>query len=105
LIDVQAVQALLQAFAQRPAGTQLLQPNVQGLPGNPVVFSGAVMAQILAGDEHMGARQWMQSHPEAVYRWETPDVHYRLDVDNEEDRQAVEQMTGKSLRWPDDLNP
>jgi molybdenum cofactor cytidylyltransferase len=105
LIDVQAVQALLQAFAQRPAGTQLLQPNVEGLPGNPVVFSGAVMAQILAGDEHMGARQWMQSHPEAVYRWETPDVHYRLDVDNEEDRQAVEQMTGKSLRWPDDLNP
>jgi molybdenum cofactor cytidylyltransferase len=105
LIDVQAVQALLQAFAQRPAGTQLLQPNVEGLPGNPVVFSGAVMAQILAGDEHMGARQWMQSHPEAVYRWETPDVHYRLDVDNEEDRQAVEQMTGKSLCWPDDLNP
>ena len=36
LINVQAVQALLQAFAQRPAGTHLLQPKVQGLPGNPV---------------------------------------------------------------------
>jgi len=104
LIDVQAVQALLVAFAQRPAGTQLLQPRVQGLPGNPVVFSGSVMAQILAGDDLMGARQWQLAHPAAVYHWETPHGHYRLDVDNEADRQAVEQLTGQSLRWPDDLD-
>ena len=103
LINAPAVQALLQAFAQRPAGTQLLQPSVQGLPGNPVVFSGAVMAQILAGDEHMGARQWQKAHPERVYRWEIPHVHYRMDVDNEEDRLAVAQLTGQSLRWPHDL--
>ena len=104
LIDVQAVQALLRAFAQRPSGTQLLQPKVQGLPGNPVVFSGKVMAQILAGDDLMGARQWQLAHPEAVYHWETPHGHYRLDVDNEADRQAVEQLTGQSLRWPHDLD-
>jgi molybdenum cofactor cytidylyltransferase len=103
LIDAPAVLALLQAFAQRPAGTHLLQPSVQGLPGNPVVFSGAVMAQILAGDDQMGARQWMQAHPEAVYRWETPHSHYRLDVDNEEDCLAVAQLMGQSLRWPHDL--
>jgi molybdenum cofactor cytidylyltransferase len=103
LINAQAVQALLQAFAQRPVGTELLQPHVHGLPGNPVVFSGAVMAQILAGGDEMCARQWMQAHPEAVYRWETPHSHYRLDVDNESDRQAVEQLTGQSLRWPHDL--
>lgn len=105
LIDVQAVQALLAAFAQRPAGTHMLQPSVHGLPGNPVVFSGAVMAQILAGDDHLGARQWQQAHPEAVYRWETPDGHYRLDVDNETDRQAVAQLTGQSLHWPHNLAP
>jgi molybdenum cofactor cytidylyltransferase len=104
LINTPEVQALLQAFAQRPAGTQLLQPTLQGLPGNPVVFSGAVMAQILAGDEPMGARQWRQAHPEAVYHWETPHSHYHLDVDNEEDRQAVQQLTGQSLGWPHDLN-
>jgi molybdenum cofactor cytidylyltransferase len=105
LIDAQAVQALLQAFAMRPVGTQLVQPSVQGLPGNPVVFSGAVMAQILAGNVDMGARQWQQAHPEAVYHWETPHGHYRLDVDNEADRQAFEQLTGQSLRWPHDLDP
>ena len=104
LIDAQAVLALLQAFAQRPAGTQLLQPIVQGLPGNPVVFSGAVVGQILAGGDEMGARQWMQAHPEAVYRWETPHSLFRLDVDNESDRLAVEQLTGQSLSWPHDLN-
>jgi molybdenum cofactor cytidylyltransferase len=104
LIDAQAVQALLAAFAQRPAGMQMLQPSVYGLPGNPVVFSGAVMAQILAGDDHLGARQWQQAHPEAVYRWETPHGHYRLDVDNETDRQAVAQLTGQNLHWPHDLD-
>ncbi|PUE43234.1 molybdenum cofactor cytidylyltransferase [Limnohabitans sp. Bal53] len=103
LIDVQAVKALLAAFAQRPAGTQMLQPSVKGLPGNPVVFSGEVMAQILAGEEHIGARQWQQAHPEAVFRWETPHSLYRLDVDNEADRQAVEASTGRSLHWPPDL--
>ena len=105
LIDAPAVLALLQAFAKRPVGTQLLQPTVQGLPGNPVVFSGAVMAQILAGGDEMGARQWMQAHPEAVHRWETPHSHYRLDVDNDSDRQAVEKLTGQSLRWPADASP
>lgn len=103
LINAQTVRALLQAFAQRPVGTELLQPRVHGLPGNPVVFSGAVMAQILAGDEQMGVRPWQRAHPAAVYHWETPDSHYRLDVDNEEDRLAVAQLTGQSLRWPHDL--
>jgi molybdenum cofactor cytidylyltransferase len=104
LINAQAVQDLLQAFAQRPTGTQLLQPTVQGLPGNPVVFSSTVMAQILAGDADMCARQWQQANPEAVYRWSTPERHYRLDVDHEADRQAVEHLTGQSLQWPHDLN-
>lgn len=104
LINAQAVQALLQAFEQRPAGTQLLQPSVQGLPGNPVVFTAEVAAQILAGNEQMGARQWQRAHPEAVYRWPTPDVRYRLDIDHETDRQAVELLTGQSLHWPPDLD-
>ncbi len=104
LIDAHAVQALLAAFAQRPVGTELLQPSVQGLPGNPVVFSAGVMAQILAGDDHMGVRPWQRAHPAAVYHWETPHGHYRLDVDNEDDRQAVEALTGQCLLWPADLD-
>lgn len=104
LIDQQAVQALLHAFAQRPAGTQMLQPSVQGRPGNPVVMSGTVVADILAGDADMGARQWQQAHPQAVFRWETPHGHYRVDVDNAADQLAFEQLTGRRLHWPDDMH-
>jgi molybdenum cofactor cytidylyltransferase len=104
LINAQAVLALLQAFAQRPVGTQMLQPCVQGLPGNPVVFSSTVMMQILEGGADMGARQWQKAHPQSVYHWEVPHVHYRIDVDNEADRLAVERLTGQGLRWPSDLN-
>jgi hypothetical protein len=39
-----------------------------------------------------------------VYRWETPNDHYRTDVDNEDDRRSVETSTGQSLRWPMDLD-
>lgn len=103
LIHAQALQALLQAFEQRPAGTKMTRPHVHGLPGNPVVLSGAVLAQILAGDAGMGVRQWQQAHPEAVHHWETPHGCFRLDVDNEADRLAFEQATGHRLQWPDDL--
>ncbi len=104
-ITASSIQAVLQAFAQRPAGKQLLQPFVDGLPGNPVVFSVSVMAQILAADTSVGVRQWQQANPDAVYRWATPDAHFRVDVDNEQDRQQFETLTGQSLRWPDDLKP
>lgn len=102
LINTQDVADLLCAFASRPAGTDMLQPFVRGLPGNPVVFSASVAQQILAADVQVGARQWQQAHPEGFYRWETPNAHYRLDVDNEADRQALEVLTGQRLRWPDD---
>ncbi|WP_300557906.1 nucleotidyltransferase family protein [Limnohabitans sp. Rim8] len=104
MIDAQAVHALIQAYAARPVGTQLLQPTVQDLPGNPVIFSSVVVSQIMAGDVQMGARQWQKAHPNESYRWKTPDARYCLDVDNEEDRQTVETLTGQSLIWPHDLS-
>lgn len=104
LINARSIQDLLQAFGERPAGTQLLRPFVQGLPGNPVVFSARVLSEILASDAQMGVRQWQQAHPEEVYRWKTPHRPYRLDVDNEDDRHALEILTGYSLNWPSDLS-
>lgn len=104
LVDAQAVHALIQAYVSRPVGTQMLQPTVQDLPGNPVIFSTVVAKQILAQDGQMGARQWQKAHPDEFYRWKTPDARYRLDVDNEQDRQTVETLTGLSLLWPNDLS-
>ena len=104
MIDVAAIQALMNAYAARPEGAHMVQPTVQDLPGNPVVFSSAVVSQILAGDVQMGARQWQQLHPEKTYRWKTPDARYRLDVDNEQDLQTLKTLTGHSLLWPSDLS-
>ena len=103
LITAQDVRDLLAAYATRPPGTAFVRPVVDGLPGNPVVFSSAVALALLAGGPDMGGVQWQAQHPAAVFRWATSNSHYRLDVDNEADRQAVEQLTGKSLRWPHDL--
>jgi molybdenum cofactor cytidylyltransferase len=104
LINAQDMADLLGAFVSRPKGTDMLQPFVQGLPGNPVLFSMSVARQILASDAQVGARQWQQAYPEGLYRWETPNPHYRMDVDNEEDRQTLQALTGHRLCWPDDLS-
>ena len=105
LINTQDMADLMSAFADRPEGTQMLQPAVQGLPGNPVMFSWAVGQQILAGDAHIGVRQWQAAQPDRVYRWPTANAHYRTDVDSEEDRLAIEARTGQSLCWPADASP
>ncbi|MCE2781318.1 nucleotidyltransferase family protein [Limnohabitans sp.] len=104
MVDVTAIQALMNAYAARPEGTHMVQPTVQDLPGNPVVFSSAVALQILAGGVQMGVRQWQQLNPEKTYRWKTPDARYRLDVDNEQDLQTLETLTGHRLLWPSDLS-
>jgi molybdenum cofactor cytidylyltransferase len=104
MIDVTAIQSLMNAYADRPEGTHMVQPTVQDFPGNPVVFSSEVASQILAGDVQMGARQWQKLHPEKTFRWKTPDARYRLDVDNEQDLQTLKTLTGHSLLWPSDLS-
>lgn len=103
LIEAQDIQDLIAAYAQRPAPTQLVRPVVDGLPGNPVMFSRSVAQEILAGPPTMGGRQWQQQNPERVHRWPSANGHYRADVDSPEDLQALAQQTGLLLRWPADL--
>ena len=103
LIEAQDIQDVIAAYRARPLPTQLVRPVVDGLPGNPVMFSRAVARQILAGPPHMGGRQWQQQNPEQVYRWPSANGHYRADVDSPEDLQALAQQTGQVLRWPEDL--
>jgi molybdenum cofactor cytidylyltransferase len=103
LIEAQDIQDLIAVFAQRPGPTQLVRPVVDGLPGNPVMFSRSVAQEILAGPATMGGRQWQQQNPERVHRWSSANGHYRADVDSPEDLQALAQQTGLQLRWPEDL--
>lgn len=103
LINAQDVSDLLGAYQRRPRGTFVVQPTVDGLPGNPVVFSRVVCDQILAGSALLGVKQWQAAHPDAVYRWVSRNHRYRIDVDCPEDIEALAAQTGHLLRWPVDL--
>jgi len=100
LIHAQDLTALIGAYKKRPAGTGFVYPQVDGQPGNPVIFSAEVREQILAGDAQLGGRQWRSAHPEAAHAFVTDNRRYRVDVDTDEDLARFERETGHALRWP-----
>lgn len=102
LIGVQDIRDLIQAYDERPAGTHFVQPKVDGLPGNPVMFSAEVRAQILAAGADVGGQQWKAAHPGQVYLWVSTNRHYRLDLDTPQDI-AVLAEQGHRLSWPADI--
>ena len=104
LINSQDINDLIGAYKKRPAGAQVVQPTVDDQPGNPVMFSGEVREQILAGEARIGCKQWQSAHPEAVHRWASTNQRYRTDVDSPEDIEALATRTGHRLRWPTDLS-
>jgi len=101
LIESADIRDLIGAYTERPEGTQVLQPTVSGLPGNPVLFSAQVRADILAADATTGGRQWQAAHPTQVHRWVSSNQAYRIDLDTPEDMEALAARTGRRLRWPD----
>jgi CTP:molybdopterin cytidylyltransferase MocA len=103
LINSQDINDLMGAYQKRPEGTQVVQPTVEGQPGNPVMFSSEVRDQILAGDAHVGCRQWQSAHPDQVQAWVSSNSRYRTDVDTLEDIATLTASTGHQLKWPDDL--
>jgi molybdenum cofactor cytidylyltransferase len=100
LIGADEITALLAAHQTRPAGCEFTQPWVDGLPGNPVVFTAQVRQTLLAASGEWGGREWQKSHPAQVYRWATPHAHYRIDLDSPADLQAFTLRTGRELEWP-----
>jgi molybdenum cofactor cytidylyltransferase len=103
LINSQDINDLIGAYKKRGEFVQMVQPEVNGQLGNPVMFSGQVREQILAGDANIGCKQWQAAHPEAVQRWVTSNTRYCTDVDTLEDIEALAERTGHRLRWPADL--
>jgi len=100
LIGAADVQELIGSYKKRPEGTEVVQPSVDGQPGNPVIFSAAVRDAILEGEARLGCRQWQQANPHRVYRWTTGNSRYRIDVDTEDDIEELARRTGHRLRWP-----
>jgi molybdenum cofactor cytidylyltransferase len=103
LLNAQDMNDLIAACLSRPEGTQVVQPTVEDLPGNPVMLSAEVRQQILEGDANLGCRQWQLAHPDQVHAWVSSNSRYRTDVDTLEDIAALALRTGNQLEWPADL--
>lgn len=100
LLNAQDITALIGAYKKRADGVSVVFPQVGGEPGNPVIFSAEVREQILAGDAHVGCRQWRGAHPDAVAPFVTDNRRYKVDIDTPEDLERFERETGHALRWP-----
>ena len=100
LINSQDISDLISAYKKRPQDTLVVQPSVEGLPGNPVIFSNEVRQQILLGDATVGCRQWQSANPSQVHPWVSSNNNYRTDVDTLEDIAALAARTGHQLIWP-----
>jgi molybdenum cofactor cytidylyltransferase len=101
LIGPSEITDLLAAHQQRPAGCGFTQPLVDGLPGNPVVFTHQVRQDLLKATGEWGGRQWQKAHADQVQRWVTANPHYLIDLDSPEDLQAFTLRTGRALHWPE----
>jgi len=101
LIETQDITDLLEAFAKRPSNTDVVFPQVQGQPGNPVALSAAVRAAVLQASEDFGCQTWRQLNRSLVQAWVSDNLHYTTDLDSEADIALLRQMDIQ-LRWPDD---
>ena len=100
LIETQDITDLLQAFADRPSNTDLVFPQVQGQPGNPVALSAQVREAVLQANDDFGCQTWRQHNRALVHPWVSDNLHYITDLDSQADIADLQQI-GIQLRWPD----
>jgi molybdenum cofactor cytidylyltransferase len=105
LIDAQDVIALIAAYRKRGAATMVV-PRVhtargdEPVPGNPLMFDGALREAWLAGEADLACRKWRERHPEQVHWFDTDNRRYRVDIDTPADLAAFAASTGHKLEWP-----
>ena len=95
---------LISAFKKRPPETSIVYPEVQGQRGNPVIFSGELIAKLLASGKNIACRKYIDDHPELVHKHMTDNDHFVLDIDTLEDIKAFEKRTGWALTLPGELH-
>ncbi len=101
LVGREDLQELLAAFASRPAGTDVVYPEVGGERGNPVAFSGELIRTMLASGR-LALRKFIDENPQRVHRHLTANAHFVIDLDTREDVEALGRRTGWRLVLPAD---
>ncbi len=101
LVGSDELAELIAAFSTRTSGTQILYPSVRGERGNPVLFSGELIGQMLASAVPLSPRKFMDANPALVQVHETDNQNFVLDLDTRDDVEAFRKKTGQSLRLPE----
>lgn len=99
LVSANDITTLIAAFKKRLFG-EIVIPQVNGARGNPIVLSGAAIAQILADDQNMYCRKFIDQHPEQVSYFESNNEHYVTDIDTVADIENFVLQTGWTLTLP-----
>jgi len=100
LLTADDLTELISAFKKRPPETSIVYPEVQGQRGNPVIFSGKLISQLLAANKKIACRQFIDDNPSLVHKLITENDHFVLDIDTLEDVSAFENRTGWQLALP-----
>ena len=100
LIGSDDLTELISAFKKRPPGTQILYPQVNGQRGNPVLFAGELIADMLTSGTQVACRKFIDEHPQLVHVHETRNDRFIVDLDTRDDIAAFEKRTGLALAMP-----
>jgi CTP:molybdopterin cytidylyltransferase MocA len=101
LLSAADVSPLLAAWQQRVSSVHALMPVVDGVRGHPLLLSGYAVAQVSATTRHLGIRDWLGRHPEAVQPVHTPRRAYVTDVDTPDELAALQVLVHpEPVAWP-----
>ena len=100
LLDAADFVTLTTAFTQRQPSTEIRFPVVKGQRGNPVAISKDVVSLLLAADDSVTCRGFIQEHPELVDPYPTDNEHFIVDIDTVDDLAAFKTRTGLELKRP-----
>ncbi len=104
-LTVDDYKQLLSVYFARQSHVHFVGPSVDGQPGNPVVFDADFRDALLASDSVIGSGKWRDLQREDMLNWHTSNKRYRFDIDTDTDMHAFERLYGKTLHWPDHLEP
>jgi molybdenum cofactor cytidylyltransferase len=86
LLETADLERLLEAFAARPAGKDILLPVHEGRRGNPVLFAARYAPEVAGASGPIGGcKGIVQRHPERVGLVELGNDHALWDLDTPED--------------------
>jgi CTP:molybdopterin cytidylyltransferase MocA len=100
MLNAQDLTQLIGAYKKRPEHSLMTQPQVDGVPGMPLMLAAEVREQILAAPAGSGPVDWQAANTERVTPFATSNRRYRVTIDRPQDVAQFQADTGHTLVWP-----